>query len=223
VSGLGTNRAQNLAEWLRMATAKLCLPAQERIRLEIEAHFTESLESHQATGCSEADAQAAALAELGDATAAAKRFRRRHLTEKEAKWVGSRLNYSGPLAFLFALYAFYALSFVCFLPILKRHHASPGFPAGALLLVAALQTMGFFVLRGKIYKPDIRLYVLIQVLSLGCIILFLLWYGMGVTPVAFFMLPGPSISLVRKLRLSFKLGQVDDVWPKLPSRGAPAS
>ncbi len=77
----------NLSEWLDIATRELVTLAQKRIRAEIGAHFTEAVHSHQVSGSTEAEAQSAALAELGDAHAAAVRFRREHLTNWDAKSV----------------------------------------------------------------------------------------------------------------------------------------
>jgi hypothetical protein len=74
-----------LTGWLEIATEGLAVPARERITPEIEAHFTDSVEVHLNEGKSEEAAQVAALAELGDAQKAGKDFRRRHLTEREAK------------------------------------------------------------------------------------------------------------------------------------------
>jgi hypothetical protein len=76
-------QAQTLSEWLEVATRKLVAPARERIRVEIEAHYAEAVEALLESGLSEAAATAKAVAELGTARAAAKRFRKEHLTEWE--------------------------------------------------------------------------------------------------------------------------------------------
>jgi hypothetical protein len=73
--------------WLDAATAKLAAPARERIRGEITAHFTDAVERHLRDGCTETEAREAAVSELGDPQLAAIRFRRSHLTVKEAKRV----------------------------------------------------------------------------------------------------------------------------------------
>ncbi len=57
----------------------------ERIRAEIEAHYAESVREQRANGLSQSAAETEALAELGDARTAAKRFRKGHLTEWEAQ------------------------------------------------------------------------------------------------------------------------------------------
>jgi len=72
---------QNFTEWLDAATRDLVLSAQARVRPEIEAHYSEAVKSHLQNGASESVAQAAALLELGDAYAAAKRFQRQYLTQ----------------------------------------------------------------------------------------------------------------------------------------------
>lgn len=73
-----------LPDWLEIATRKLAHASKERIRVEIEAHYAEAKEAHRENGLSEADAQTKALAQLGDAKLAARRFRKQHLTEREA-------------------------------------------------------------------------------------------------------------------------------------------
>jgi hypothetical protein len=74
----------NLAEWLEQAIGGLVPSAQARIRAEIEAHYAEAVQSHLAGGSVESAAQAAALIDLGDAKAAARRFGREHLTKNDA-------------------------------------------------------------------------------------------------------------------------------------------
>jgi hypothetical protein len=76
--------AQTLPEWLETATGKLVPSAQARVRSEIEAHFAEAVQAHLAGGMTEPAAQAAALADLGHAKAAARRFGREHLTNNDA-------------------------------------------------------------------------------------------------------------------------------------------
>lgn len=76
---------QTLPEWLEIATRKLTDVSKDRIRLEIEAHYAEAVEAHRENGLSESTAQTSALAELGDAKAAGKRFRKRHVTERDAQ------------------------------------------------------------------------------------------------------------------------------------------
>jgi hypothetical protein len=77
------NPAGLLAWWLDVATKDLAIGAQARIRSEIESHYAESVHSHLGEGMSEPDSQAAAFAELGEPTIAAKHFRKHHLTERE--------------------------------------------------------------------------------------------------------------------------------------------
>jgi hypothetical protein len=83
---------KSLPEWLTTATENLSAPAKERIKQEIESHFEQAMESHCAEGLTEPQAQARALTELGDAKAAAKSFRKSHLTAAEAQVVQVRLN-----------------------------------------------------------------------------------------------------------------------------------
>ncbi len=84
--------AQTLSEWLEIATGKLVPSAQARVRSEIEAHYAEAVQSHMAAGATEPAAQAAALADLGDAKAAARRLGRNYLTKTDAEIVTKIVN-----------------------------------------------------------------------------------------------------------------------------------
>jgi hypothetical protein len=66
-----------------MATRDLMPSAQARVRPEIEAHYAEAVASHLKDGLPEPAAQAAALADLGDAQVAARRFQKEHLTIRD--------------------------------------------------------------------------------------------------------------------------------------------
>jgi hypothetical protein len=104
------NKPQTLSEWLDVATRRLAAPVRERIRAEIEAHYAESVREQRANGLSQSAAEAEALAELGDAGTAAKRFRKGHLTEWEAQRLegaikaGRSIWVLGLQYFLFAFY-----------------------------------------------------------------------------------------------------------------------
>jgi hypothetical protein len=219
VSGPETPRVQSLCEWLQIATDKLSTLAKERIWLEIEAHFADSVESHQTAGCSETEAALAALAELGDPYAAAKRFRRRHLTENDTKRVGQISQSMRRPWWLFVGYACDALVYLYFLHVLKRLHAPLVFPAVVIFMCAWFQTIGFFVARGKNSKPDLRLLVLIEILAFGCLMLFFVWIGIWGNWGPFFPVSIVLIkSLVPDLRLWLKLGHIEGSGPESPSR-----
>ena len=212
-----STQARNLYQWLEIATAELIPPSEERIRLEIEAHFADSMESRQANGCLESEARRAALAELGDPIAAAKRFRRKHLTVKEAKRVGQMLNGLGP-ARLLAFWAFFALC-----SEFSTHRIPRIILAAALFMCVTIQIRRLFEARRQRPKPDVRLIVLMHVLYNGCFVALLMsraiWTEFGVLYVGLLLL---SAIFIRNLHLWFKLGQVDNIWPTTPSRGAPA-
>jgi hypothetical protein len=216
-----TSRDDLFEWWLGIAAAQLIEPAKERIRLEIEAHFAESRESHQAAGCSEAEARVDAVAELGDPDAAAKRFRKRHLTEKEAMYLEGMVAVNKRTTLLFFSYAFYGFMYaygIHFLHGLKQNHDSFVFPTVAVFMCLCLQTIGFFAARRKSFKPDIRLLLILEILHSGCFAVALgmmVGTGMGVGPgwaFCFAVLFGQTRSLVRDFHLWLKLGQVDELW-----------
>jgi len=70
-----------------MATKGIAAAGKERITREIEVHFAEAVEAHIAKGEPQEIAQASALAELGDAKTARRRFLKKHLTTLEEKHV----------------------------------------------------------------------------------------------------------------------------------------
>jgi hypothetical protein len=73
--------------WLKTATRDLCDAAKERIALEIKAHFNDAVAAHEADGKPLAKAQLLALEELGDATEAGKRFKKKYLTVRQYKFI----------------------------------------------------------------------------------------------------------------------------------------
>jgi len=87
-------KPQSLAAWLDIATWAVVSSAQARIKAEIEAHYAEAVKSHLERGSSESQAQVAALTDLGNPYAAARRFNREYLTEKDAGQIAECLNTS---------------------------------------------------------------------------------------------------------------------------------
>jgi hypothetical protein len=92
VAGLAGNvmkssdyKAASLAEWLEIATDGIAAAGRERVCREIGAHFAQAVKAHLAEGESEPVAEINALEELGDAKAAQRNFRKRHLTKEEEK------------------------------------------------------------------------------------------------------------------------------------------
>jgi hypothetical protein len=75
---------QIIDAWLKTATQDLCDAAKERIALEIATHFNDAVALHLAQGLSPTEAQIAAWSDLGSAEIAAKRFRKKHLTKRQA-------------------------------------------------------------------------------------------------------------------------------------------
>ena len=117
-----------LQDWLEIATGKLAKPARERIRAEIEAHYTEARDthyaeaqnSHQEDEMSKWNAHLAALEDLGDARIAAKRFRREHLTEREAQILKLWDRHGSSLAWLLTNYVITGGFLFC-MTIGRRH------------------------------------------------------------------------------------------------------
>lgn len=157
------HQVQTLSEWLEIATRKLTNASKERIRVEIEAHYAEAVEAHREDGLSEADAQTAALRELGDANAAGRRFRKQHLTESDETTL-KQSEKSGRSIF------FLVVSYLWFWSItvnqLSPRHASLHYHyrfLGLLVLfvvVIARQTTCFAIARFGGIKPKRHLLLL---------------------------------------------------------------
>src|ERR1700690_1281853 len=115
---------KSLSEWLEKAARDLVPSAQARIRAEIETHYAEAVQAYLQDGFRETAAQAAALADLGNAQAAARRFGREHLTENDAAIIAGLIKKS-PLAYfrgiVCLLIVFWVLSSMA-LFLLFRHH-----------------------------------------------------------------------------------------------------
>ncbi|HWA93607.1 MAG TPA: hypothetical protein VG844_03330 [Terracidiphilus sp.] len=75
----------DLEMWLKRATRWLSADSRAQVRREIEEHFHAAREAAMGEGASEADAERAALAALGDARAANRQYRRVLLTKSEAR------------------------------------------------------------------------------------------------------------------------------------------
>jgi hypothetical protein len=103
---------KELAEWLEIATKGIAAAGKERIAREIEVHYAEAVEAHMSQGEMETVAQAKAIIALGDATVAAKRFRKNHFTEEEVQSLAKmRKDAAKPRNFLLNLFlplGFYA-------------------------------------------------------------------------------------------------------------------
>jgi hypothetical protein len=153
-------KAQNVSEWLEAATRKIAPPARERIWQEIEAHYAESVAAHLAGGLSENDAQKAALAELGEARRAARRFKWRHLTVRQTRsleaWDKNSTN-------LFNLGVFYLMFSVTLDEYILKSSSIPAETILLLLLfIVALPTTAFYLARRKTGYPDGWLPALIR-------------------------------------------------------------
>jgi len=130
---LGRQKPCNLAEWLDQAIGGLVPSAQARVRAEIEAHYAEAVKSHLESGAPEPVAQAAALADLGDAPVAARRFSREHLTIREAKGIGARSK-TNP----WWVFALIIQSFLWVMIWVYGKPAQLGFPIIAVVALASL-------------------------------------------------------------------------------------
>jgi len=218
-------RVHTLSDWLELATGKLAAPAKERIKVEIEAHYTDAVGGHLKNDLSESAAQVAALAELGDASAAARRFRRRHLTEWEAQMV-KWSEKEGRSIFLLVLNCVIFAEFVFDqLPLARNalvHYRHPSICLSVeFLMLIALPTTCFIVARWSRGKPNPRTLVLIQPVTgfMPGLVLHQLFMPQ-VSAIQLWLLIPISlrvlIGVVLTLRVWNKLGRAEETWTQAP-------
>lgn len=156
------DQMQDLPEWLEIASEELAAPAKERIRLEIEAHYAEAAAAHLAEGLSESDARKAALADLGDAKEAARRFSKQHLTERDAKTVERALKQlASRWQLLYCLLLFLSASW--FVPFYYRggpDHLSFVVPFAIGFFAIIVRTACFIMARRKSAKLNTGIFFL---------------------------------------------------------------
>lgn len=158
--------AQNLSEWLHVATKNLAPMAVWRISKDITSHYEEAVEGHVENGLPTSDAEAAALAELGDASAAARRFRRAHLTRREFRTVSWMLTLA-PRNWVRASVqaAWYCLwCFLCFVN-LHLFRVTNGFAYAVVAVLLLFRIISILLARRESAVPTPQLLVLMASLN----------------------------------------------------------
>jgi len=84
---------EDIHEWLVMTTKSLAHNERQRIWREVLTHFEDAVSAHQSTGTSEDSARLLALKEMGDTHEAEKAFRKKYLTQRQAKWIVQLLDH----------------------------------------------------------------------------------------------------------------------------------
>jgi hypothetical protein len=204
-------------EWLVIATKDLVAPAKKRIVLEVEAHYAEVVAAHLANNLSKADAEKDALAELGDAREAGRRFRRQHLTEYNAKiikWTLRRVRNFWQLLGSYLLFLLFFLQDMGFRGI-KLDYREFIFSSFLFYVFVVDPTAGFVMVRRK--SQNIGFFFLMQFVTgvlficLGCFFygFFRYWAIVVYSAIICFFLP--------ELYLWFKFRHVSNVWDEIPS------
>ena len=157
--------AQNLSEWLHIATKNLAPMAIPRISKDITSHDEEAVERHIENGLPTSGAEAAALADLGDARAAARRFRRAHMTISEFRTVSlltrAPRNWKGPSVQA----AGYCL--FCFLCFVNLHlfRVTNSFAYGEVAVLLLFRIVSILLARRESAVPTPQLLVLMASLN----------------------------------------------------------
>jgi len=162
-----------LPEWLNAATENLSAPAKARIKLEIESHFQQAMESHCAQGATEREARTRALMELGNAQAAARSFRKTHLTEKEANALKIELSRYRSGLVQRGLPGIYLLCFLIIFYVLKDDHIPLILPGVVAIIILTFQWISLWAVRRLVSRFHVRLFFTLQMLEwIGAITLF---------------------------------------------------
>jgi hypothetical protein len=227
---------KDLCQWLEIATDKLALPAKERIRSEIQAHFDEAIQNHIRDGSYEASAKTAALRELGEAGIAARRFRKQHLTEEEAELIEKLLKSArsprwillGGATFTLFVYILHLGRWYSYLPV----------PALSLLAVGCwiYPTIHYLIAKFSIERQAARRLLLMEAAMYYVqytLPLFMpLLYCRAAERVAVWIIVLPSfvitamfltIKVSPRLKLWLKLWKMEDITADISSRGTLAS
>jgi hypothetical protein len=220
-------QVHDLLEWLEIATKELVAPVKERFLLEINAHYTEAFASHLVDGLSESDARREALAELGDPDEAAKRFRKQHLTVREAGMVEGFFRMVGSRRYLLCSYLYYFLCACwCFYHFKLDQRSFMVYLAAGFFAAIIVPTASFFMVRCK--TKYIGLLLLMQAVDLSffpfslsyCVYGFSSEFGYNFFFNCFFIIVwwiiySPSNNLFRPWH---KLSQVSNVWDEISLR-----
>ena len=194
-----------VSTWLMVATKGLTPLANDRINPEIEAHFFDAVERHLADELSQTDAQLAALNELGDADAAGKRFRQKHLTVREAKHMEGTLKNSKSFYWLFHM-VFYGI-------IITPPHSAIFFRL-AMTVYGCLSAIACYETRRKNHRPHPGLIFSLNILAFASMLIGVLpssFQGSKIWPtlniLALFLWLGYGYLFWSKLRKTGNLGQ----------------
>ncbi len=207
----------DLPEWFEIATKELAPFAQERVRSEIEAHYTEGVAAHLAEGLSESDARRDALADLGSPDEAAKRFRKHHLTTKDAEHV-KRVFGHPKRGLLYSYLSFCACGLWGYFYLSKLYILSFAVLLFlGLVATVILPTLTFIVMRSK--SKNIGFFILADGVS-SCALMGWLYYSLvrmskdwGFAAICFLAL---ILTVLPILRTRLKLRNVANVWDEIP-------
>ena len=214
----------DLAEWLVVATKDLSLTAKRRIRLEIKSHFADAVETYLAEGATEAQARVFALADLGDAQAAAKRFRRSHLTEAESRLLEQTGRANRSFWMLGVQYGFAMLMLSLVACSVKWHWAELIWPAILSVCYLTFATLSCRVARcNHAQSRGHQLTMLVTLTFYSVMVIFCYYADVLLGDGLWCAMLIISINMIRYFRLWLKVQRVGNVWQKLPPPGATAA
>ncbi len=110
---------QAITNWLEIAQANLAPRAKEIVQEQILEHWNSALEKYVLEGKSVLEAEALALADLGDARAAAKKFEKAYLTTRELEKLTAVKDSAANVGFALEIILG---GFLLFLQLFKMNH-----------------------------------------------------------------------------------------------------
>ena len=213
---------RNLDQWLQIATTELVVPAERRIWAEVTSHYEEAVEGHLQEGLPIALAQHAALAELGDAKAAGRRFRTSHLTEAEVRKVAVLLKSYQPSLEVHI----WGLTGCCSLGSVLPKFLSPISSLVCMVVVMIVyETVVFVLARGKSPRSLVLMSMGVWLMLMGLWLMsgmpFVFWSHtaglMRCAALGYLLNSGIALRQVGYyFRLSNKLGKAGEDWMGTP-------
>ena len=219
-----------------MATGRLVPSAQARVRSEIEAHYAEAVQTQMDNSSPASAAQAKALADLGDAQAAARRLCVKHLTKKESVYLGWRIKAASSVTwFALSCLLLPAVVFPNLVTLPDDDTRSRLWAAVTIFLSftqIALAVVALFVAERKTLTAVLRQIILLDTLTLFNLVILALLCGReelhGNGDKFLNILQGLGLSLITawnfglpfhllRLRKKLKSARTDDLPPRDPA------
>jgi hypothetical protein len=141
---------QHFDHWFTTATKGLATEESKLLRLELESHYQDALQSHLGSGLSQADAAAKAVASLGNAKQCNRAYHQLYFTESEYKGLFTPAQQNpAPLSFIIGITSVALVIFTIELVYSIMTGGSPNL--GRFLMI-----LTFFLILASLYLIAVR-------------------------------------------------------------------